>query len=180
MTKQDRFVICVCSISLIFSIMMIITFNQERNYVESRSIDEIKNTMLIQSTINTDTVDGNVIFAIEKVENSQNDSLLVSGYFYIKDLTYQFDNYGLEWHGEAVYNNYQLCLIDGDTIYIFPTKLLERVDISNETDDIFYGKCGFVSCINQEYSDKYYSSNLGILTKNPSGGETLYDFGQQQ
>lgn len=180
--KASKFVIISCVISLAISIGMIFIFDQERFRIDIREISSFDNSIICENMSSQEQKSiADIDYDIENCEKTKDGGLLVAGWFIEKGITYPFENHGLEWYGESVYNNYNLCILDGEKVYIFPTKLFEREDVTEEINDgIDYGKCGFKTYIAAGYADKYEKANIGILVKNPYGGEKIYAISKQR
>lgn len=173
--KADKLVFLSCAISLIIAAGMIFIYDQERFHVDIREISSLDSEIISKNSAEAfSTTD--IEYEIESCDKTNDGGLLVTGWFIEKGVTYSFNNYGLDWYGESVYDDFYLCIIDADNVYIFPTKLFEREDITEKIDDgIVYGKCGFKAFIAEKYVDLYEEADIGVIVNDPYGGEKIYE-----
>ena len=69
----------------------------------------------------------------------------------------------------------RLCLLNEGKVYVLPTKLEDRPDVTDVMDDgIDYRDCGFQSFVPPACSETMENGKIGFLTRDPDGNETLY------
>lgn len=68
-------------------------------------------------------------------------------------------------------------MIDGDKVYVFPTKLEQRDDVTKKmSDGIEYDKCGFNARVSCRYKKLIESASFGVIMIDLSGEKALYEF----
>ena len=70
-----------------------------------------------------------------------NGNTWLQGWCVRKGVTYRYYNYGLDCTADAVYTNLHLCLVEGDSVYVIPTKLSDRDDIETVIGDGIDYRC---------------------------------------
>lgn len=100
----------------------------------------------------------------------------LQGWCVRKGVTYRYYNYGLDCTADAVYTNLHLCLVEGDSVYVIPTKLSDRDDIETVIGDGIDYRCSdFTAKIPKKQTHLLTEDNLGIIMTAPDGEELLYE-----
>lgn len=102
-------------------------------------------------------------------------NVYIEGYFSVKGLSYDFFNYANDNHDKGVYANFQFCIIDGEVVYVMPTKLEETETINNLLNDgNNYRYAIFKTRIPNKYVNIINNAKKGIVSRTPDGEEYLY------
>lgn len=163
---KKRIVFGITTIAVLFILALLLIFIIENKYVVKRNKHNYKLGNVSELT-----------YDIESIEDYENQKgKIISGWIIEKNKRYSFFNYGSDYHGVGIYNNYKLCLIIDDNVYIFPTKLESRDDITKKINDgINYDRCGFTAYVNNKYTDMLDKGKIGVVISDMSGDEVLYE-----
>lgn len=116
-----------------------------------------------------------ISYHFDEIRYTQQGDAIIKGWLVRRGITYNSYNYGDDTYRSDVYNYMHLCMVKGDSVYIFPTKLELRSDVSNYINDgIDYRYCGFRARITSKNSDLMSSSLPGMVVQLPDGTEILY------
>lgn len=126
----------------------------------------------------TDFNEGKIIdvrYNLESISSDQSGNSTIVGWFVLPDVTYVFYNYGNDVNGNGVYNYLHVCLVNDDDVYVLPTKLEGRADVTDTIGDgIDYKYAGFQARLPYRYSSLLNECHVAFLTQDPGGAKTLY------
>lgn len=113
-----------------------------------------------------------------KVESQhyEDGTYVISGWAVKPGVTYTYYNYGNDKRHNSVYNNMHLGFVDGNTVYILPTKLSQRDDVDRFMNDgIDYAYCGFTAELPKNRAGRIEHGKPVLIWKNPDESQEIYD-----
>lgn len=151
----------ITAMTLVF--VLFVVYRYEGRHIDIRSISEFK-----EGT-------AEIAYNIEEVKKIKNGDVIIKGWFACRGVSYATYNYGDDTYRNDVYNYMNLCLVDGASIYVLPTKLELRQDVSNYLNDgLDYRYCGFRARICDANTMLTKSTKLGMIVKTPDGSKCIY------
>lgn len=127
-----------------------------------------------RSSFNEDAI-VSVKYNLESISADKSGNETIKGWFVLPGATYDFYNYGNDANRSSVYNYLNVCLVEGDDVYVLPTKLEGRSDVNDTIGDgIDYKYAGFQAWLPYRYSFLSDKCSFAFLTQNPDGVKTLY------
>ncbi len=125
---------------------------------------------------------GDVEFWIDSYTEIEGKGWIISGWCVFVGETYSMYNYGLDKHFDGVYNNMHLSFVDHEKVYVAPTQLVLRNDVSNAINDgNNYQFCGFRSFIPDSFLSNIDEKNckMAMLSNKLDGKRIVYIFGKK-
>lgn len=161
--RQHIFLVCFMMIALAAGITLLGLFFKEDHSVKTAAAGSFKR--------------GKSSDIQYKVESRGYDdgTYVISGWAVKPGVTYTFYNYGNDKERSGVYNNMHIGFVDGDTVYILPTKLSQRDDVDRFMNDgIDYAYCGFTAELPESRTGRIENGDLVLIWKNPDGSQEIY------
>ena len=161
---QIRFVAGVMALAFIAIVVLFIIFIREDSVVKRIRLD----SFMVGDTTS-------IKYSVETRQYNNDGSYSINGWAIKPGITYHFYNYGNDAERDRVYNNMHVGFTDGKYVYILPTKLQQRTDVSqNMNDGIDYAYCGFRSRLPKKLAETIEGKTIVLIWRNPDKTQELY------
>lgn len=161
---ERNFVLLFSIVAVVCTCVLFLIYHHENTTISLYDKDSFPNSAI-----------ENVQYSIESVSTDQKGNCTITGWFIQPGVTYSFYNYGNDATRSGVYNYLNVCFVDGEYIYVLPTKLEERADVNDSIGDgINYRYAGFHAYVPSQYSYLLDKRSFGFLSQKPDGAKTLY------
>lgn len=162
--KQRFFLVGFLILSFAASACLLVLFAREDKNVKTAAVSSF-----------TQGKPSDIQYKVESRQYDGNGAYVISGWAVKPGVTYSFYNYGNDAERSCVYNNMHVGFVDGETVYILPTKLSQRDDVNQLINDgIDYSYCGFTAQLPKNKTGKIENGSLVLIWKNPDGSQELY------
>lgn len=151
-------------LALVTVSLLLFVFIRQDSHIKERNLSEVTVGDISQVT-----------YSIDSENVNEKGDYIIKGWAVQRGVTYDYYNYGIDDNNSGVYNYMNLCYIKDNKLYVLPTKLEARKDVSEVLNDgIDYRYSGFNArvCEDDMYLTKGYQK--AFLFKSPDDEEIVY------
>ena len=151
-------------LALVAVSLLLFVFIRQDSHIKEKSLSDVTVGEVSQ-----------ISYSIDSENVNEKGDYIIKGWAVQKGITYDYYKHSIDEYNSGVYNYMNLCYVKDNKLYILPTKLETRPDVTECLNDgIDYRYSGFSARVCEE--DVYLTEGYqkAFLFKNPDAKEIVY------